>query len=105
MFDYVEGESFLWGKLRAANKFGLAVKFLEIGGFTLAQGGDLRRFFRAAAKRAGVRFLYVSMNPENQYYGELKFREYGQPLIIKPIGAFRTEDIKIDFFGGMRDTF
>lgn len=95
----------LWGKIRRRHKLGFPVKFLEVGTFDLKPGGNLASLLRNAAAAANAHFLYISMNPENDFFGALRHGNYGQPIIVKSLNdSFRSER-PINFFGGMRDTF
>ena len=95
----------LWGKVRERRKYGVPLKYLEIGSFELRPGGQLRDLFRLAARRAKVRLIYVSMNPENLYFPLIRFHQYGQPIIIKPLADFDPGAGPLNIFGGLRDTF
>lgn len=95
----------LWGIVRTTRKFGIPLHFLDIGSFDLATHGDLKSLFGYAAHVAGVRLIYLSMNPEGAYFQPLNFERYGQPIIVKGLNGFDVGSRSITFFGGMRDTF
>lgn len=94
----------LWGKMRSIKKFAFPVHYLEIGSLQIESRGNLKSLLKRAARLAGVRLLYISMNPGSSYFPLLNFKQYGQPIIVKSLGRFETSQ-SLTFFGGMRDTF
>ena len=95
----------IWGKVRTVRKCGVSIRYLEVGSFDLDPGASLPNLFRAVAKAAEVRFIYVSLNPENRYFPLLRSMNYGQPIIVKSLDGFEIAGKSFNFFGGLRDTF
>lgn len=95
----------LLGKVRHRRRFGLAVRFLEVGIFNLAAGGCLKNLLRSAAVAANIRLLYISINPDNDFFGCIRSGSKGQPITLKALDTSFREIDRINFFGGMRDTF
>ena len=106
MLTYSAEGSFLWGKVRKAKRLSIDMPFLEIGGFDLSSAETLVGLLNGAMAQAGVRFFHLSLNRENEYFPMFShWREKVAPVIIKPLGAFSREKRKLNFFGGMRDTY
>jgi hypothetical protein len=103
---YKFGKSFAWGKIRTTKKLGFRISFLEIGGMELSSHADLEELLKTVFTKAGVLFCYISLNEENEYFPLFKrSREKLSPVIIKSLSNFEVNKIKLNFFGGMRDTF
>jgi hypothetical protein len=100
-----EEGSVIWGKVRIIRKAGLAIKFLEIGSIDVDQGGNVKRLIKKACKQAGVLFCYLTVNRDNEFAPLLRSQGEGQAIIIKGIGGFDANAVKINFFGGMMDTY
>ena len=99
-------QSSAWGKIRTTTKLGIQIKFLEIGGLDLQSIADLEGLLSIAFKQAQVFVCYISLNEENEYYPLFKMRRKKySPVIIRPLDGFETRDMKLNFFGGMRDTY
>lgn len=103
---YKFGQSSAWGKIRTTTKLGFRIKFIEIGGLDLNSPADLEGLLNAAFKKAHVLFCYISLNVENEYFPLFEIRrEKYSPVVIKSLGNFETQGMKLNFFGGMRDTY
>lgn len=99
-------QSFAWGKIRSATRLGCKIEFLDIGGMNLNSHADLDGLLKTAMTEAKVLFSYISLNEENEYFPLFKtVRNKYSPVIIKTLRGFTIQDTKLNFFGGMRDTY
>jgi hypothetical protein len=99
-------QSLVWGKVRTTKKLGFRIRFFEIGGMELSSNVDLKELLKAAFTKADVLFCYIFLNQENEYFSLFKgTREKRSPVIIKVLGKFSIENMNLNFFGGMRDTY
>lgn len=103
---YNFGRSSAWGKIRTTTKLGFRINFVEIGGFELDSPADLEGLLNTALREARVLFCYISLNEENEYFPLFYARRKNySPVIIKSLGNFEALGMKLNFFGGMRDTY
>lgn len=103
---FSHNNSLVWGRLNTARKFGVDIKYFEIGGLELFTVGDLQTLVRKILVGVRVAFCTLSINEGNEYGSLFEGTMIEEtPLIIKMLGDLRTDDITLNFFSGMRDTF
>lgn len=104
--EYSYKDSFAWGRLKASRKFGMNIKYFEIGGLELSSFKDLQGLLNTILRGESVLFCTISLNEGHQYFS--LFKSVGledEPLIIKMLGDLKTDKSELNFFSGMRDTF
>lgn len=98
--------SLAWGRRKATKKLGFKLSYFEIGGFDLHSPQELQGLVNTIFRGESVLFCTVSLNEGHEYFS--LFQSAGledEPLIIKMLGNLTTDDMALNFFSGMRDTF
>ena len=99
-------QSVIWGKIRTTARLGIGINFFEAGGIELNSPADLIGLFKTAFLKTGVFICHVSLNEENEIFSAFNIRRNKySPVIVKVLGSFDLENAKLNFFGGMRDTY
>lgn len=98
--------SLIWGKVRRWSKFGLPLSYIHVGGFELDNPADLPHLLQSIMNKAHVHVAHLSINSANEYFPLLKAKSRSaEPLIVKPLEGFSTDGVRMNFFGGMKDTY
>ncbi len=106
VYTYKYLNSVVWGKYRISNKFGINVKYFDIGGMNISSRMELEGLLRNVFEKTGVNFLHISLNESNDYFN--MFKNTGKifsPVIVKFLTGYPCENIFPSFFGGARDTY
>lgn len=104
--SYRHKSSFAWGRLKFSKKLGFKLGYFEIGGVKLSSGQELQGLLYTILRGERVLFCTICVNERNEYLS--LFKSHGleeEPLIIKMLDDLKTEDLALNFFSGLRDTF
>lgn len=103
---YTFNNTTAWGKIRTTRKFGLSIRYFEIGGVNIQTAEEFHNLLKIIFSDTGVYFCYISINGNGEYSTLLNYdKKNYSPIIIKLLGNSLPPDIKINFFSGMRDTY
>lgn len=102
------GESLIWGVPRETNKFGMSLRYFDIGGFYTGDSKDVKPLFEnlwsAARKFHYFQLSTTSNNSFNTFLKKLKPAQTND-LIVFDLNVDTGTDIHFNFFGGVKDVF
>lgn len=101
-------ENLIWGTSRTKQKFGLTLKYFEIGGLSVQDPGSLKTLFKKFYQTA-ARFNYFQLstsvgNSFNKFLKNLRPAQTND-LIVLDLNLDTEKDIRFNFFGGVKDVF
>ncbi len=101
-------ESLIWGVPRINRKFGIDLKYFEIGGFYIGDSKDIKPLFEKLWRTKNkVRYFQLTTtlnNSLNKYLKNLKPAQTND-LIVFDLNLDTGRDITFNFFGGVKDVF
>ena len=101
-------KSFIWGVERKKRKYGINVKYFEIGGMFFDQVDDAHHLFRDLCRKVGkVQYFQLTTSEGSSYNTFLHNLKPAQTndLIIYDLNLNTSDGIRFNFFGGVKDVF
>ena len=94
-------ESFIWGVERKARKYGINVKYFEIGGLFVDQVDHVPHLFRDLCQKVGkVQYFQLTTSAGSSYNA---FLHNLRPAQTNDLNT--TDGVRFNFFGGVKDVF
>ncbi len=102
------GQSHLWGVRRNRKKLGLNMQYFEIGGMFIDDAMDIRPLFEDLCKKL-EKVSYIQLTTSvgssyNQFFNNLKPAQTND-LIVFDLKLNTKDDLRFNFFGGVKDVF
>jgi len=104
--EYEFKNSRVWGRRCTTKKRGVNIPYFLIGGLELSDAAEIQGLIRRIFLKERVAFCTVSLNEGHEYFPLFNSTNIEvEPLVIKTCSELEVNDIPLNFFSGMRDTF
>jgi|GEM_PF-2349493 len=96
----------VWGRRRTTEKRGIHIPYFDMGGIELGDARELQGLLRRIFLKERVAFCTLSLNEGHEYFPLFNSTNLEEePLVIKTYSDLAVNDIPLNFYSGMRDTF